>query len=99
MAFPIPLAWRNLMHRKTRALVALSGVSFSVLLIFMQLGFYFAVLNAATGIYQAMTADIFLTSPNYVFLGRTGTLPRERLYQAAGIAGIRAVTGVYADIG
>ena len=38
-----PLAWLNLLHNRARTAVALAGVSFSVLLIFMQLGFLGAV--------------------------------------------------------
>jgi putative ABC transport system permease protein len=93
-----PIAWRNVTHRKVRSFVALSGVSFSVLLVFMQLGFYFAVLASSTAVYRALDADIFLTSPLYVYLGRTGTIPRERLYQAEGIPGVRDVAPFYADI-
>jgi putative ABC transport system permease protein len=93
-----PFAWRNVTHRKVRSFVALSGVSFSVLLVFMQLGFYFAVLMSSTAVYRALDADIFLMSPQYVYLGRTGTMPRQRLYQAEGIPGVRDVTPLYADV-
>ena len=93
-----PFAWRNLTHRKVRAVVALSGVCFSVLLVFMQAGFHAAVLAAATAVYRKMDADIFLISPVYVFLGRTGTIPRERLLQARSIAGVESVTEFFADI-
>src|SRR6185503_11426869 len=84
-----PFAWRNVTHRKIRSFVALAGVSGSVLLIFMQLGFYFAVLDSVTGVLRSIKADIFLISPHYVLLGRTGTIPRERLYQARGVEGVR----------
>jgi putative ABC transport system permease protein len=92
-----PIAWRNLTHRKTRAAVALCGICFSVLLVFMQAGFHAAVLSSATAVYRAMDADIFITSPLYVFLGRTGTIPRQRLFQVQGAAGVRAVTSFFAD--
>ncbi|NJL11398.1 MAG: DevC protein, partial [Calothrix sp. SM1_7_51] len=39
----IPLAWLNLVHEKTRFLVAIAGVSFAVLLVFMNLGFFGAL--------------------------------------------------------
>jgi putative ABC transport system permease protein len=92
-----PLAWRNLTHRRVRALVALSGVCFSVLLVFMQIGFYSAVITSAAAVYRRMDADIFLISPTYVFLGRTGTIPRQRLYQAAGVSGVRQIAPFYID--
>ena len=97
MARRTPFAWRNLTHRKVRALVALSGVCFSVLLVFMQIGFYSAVITAASAVYRRMDADIFLTSPTYVFLGRTGSIPRERLFQAQGVNGVRGIAPFYVD--
>ena len=93
-----PFAWRNITHRKVRSLVALSGVSFSVLLIFMQVGFYFAVLESATAVYRAMDADVFLVSPLYVFIGHAAVIPRERLYQAAGVDGVKDAVPFYTDI-
>ena len=35
-----PLAWKNVTHNKFRAAASLAGVSFAILLIFMQLGFF-----------------------------------------------------------
>ena len=93
-----PFAWRNLTHRKVRALVALTGVSFSVLLMFMQVGFYDAILASATAPYRTMNGDIFLTSPLYVYLGRTGSIPRQRLFQVEGVAGVRTADAFFADI-
>ncbi|MFM6629154.1 MAG: ABC transporter, partial [Microcystis panniformis] len=34
----IPTAWLQLAHKKTRLIVALSGIIFSTVIIFMQLG-------------------------------------------------------------
>ncbi|MEO0356655.1 MAG: DevC protein, partial [Cyanobacteria bacterium P01_A01_bin.3] len=34
-----PIAWLNLVHERSRLLVAIAGVSFAVLLVFMNLGF------------------------------------------------------------
>ncbi len=92
-----PIAWRNLTHRKVRALVALAGVCSSVLLVFMQIGFYSAVITSATAIYRRMDADVFLTSPLYVYLSRTGTIPRARLFQARGVEGVRGSAPFYVD--
>ena len=60
-----PLACLNLLHGKTRTLVAIAGVSFSVLLIFMQLGFLGSVRQTATAIYDALEFDIMIRSPGY----------------------------------
>jgi putative ABC transport system permease protein len=62
----------------------------------MQLGFYSSLLLSATALYRASDADIFLISPQYVFFGRTGTLPRQRLYQSLEASGVHDVAPLYA---
>ena len=59
-----PLALRNLVHGKTRTLVALGGVCFAVTLLFMQLGFFASVPLTAMLTYDALDFDILLVSPN-----------------------------------
>jgi putative ABC transport system permease protein len=78
-------------------LVALAGVCFSVLLVFMQIGFYSAVITSATAVYRRMDADVFLTSPVYLYLGRTGTIPRARLVQARAVEGVQGSAPFYVD--
>ena len=94
---PIPLAWYNLRHQRSRLLVAVAGVSFAVLLIFMNLGFLGALVNTTTNFYDRFNADIFLLSPQSLEISTTKTFPRERLYQAAGIAGVKQAMPLYAD--
>jgi putative ABC transport system permease protein len=67
------------------------------LLVFSQFGFYFAVLASSTAIYRAMDGDIFLTSPLYVQLAEARTIPRQRLYQAASIEGVRDAAPFYVE--
>ena len=93
----IPLAWHNLLHERTRLLVAIAGVSFAVLLIFMNLGFLGALITTATNVYSQFNAEIFLISPQSLEISSTKPFPIERLYQAAGIAGIEETMPLYAD--
>ena len=44
----IPVAWLQLKRERVRTLVAIAGVTVAVVLIFVQLGFYTAVVNTAT---------------------------------------------------
>lgn len=39
MSATTPVAWLQLIHRKTRLLVTITGVTFAVMLMFIQLGF------------------------------------------------------------
>ncbi|NJM99014.1 MAG: DevC protein, partial [Phormidesmis sp. RL_2_1] len=59
----ISVAWLNLLHERTRLLVAIAGVAFAVLLMFMNLGFLGALVKTTTNFYRSFNADIFLSSP------------------------------------
>lgn len=93
----IPLAWYNLLNDRTRLTVAIAGVGFAVLLIFMNLGFLGALINTATNFYEKFNAELFLMSPQSLEISTTTAFPRERLYQAAGIEGVERTMPLYAE--
>ena len=90
-----PLAWRNIVHAKVRSLVALAGISFAILLIFMQLGFHSAARNSAMLVYNGLDFDLLITSPQYMFLSRPRELPLDRLEQLRAIPGVDKVTPIW----
>ncbi|MDB9528098.1 ABC transporter permease DevC [Oscillatoria sp. CS-180] len=92
-----PLALLNLLHERTRLVVAIAGVAFAVLLIFMNLGFQGALLQTAVNFYERIDADIFLTSPQSLEISTTKAFPRTRLYQVAGIEGVERVMPLYME--
>jgi len=93
----IPLAWYNLRHERSRLLVAIAGVAFAVLLMFMNLGFLGALINTTTNFYDQFNGDIFLVSPQSLEISSTKAFPRQRLYQAAGIEGVQRAMPLYAE--
>jgi putative ABC transport system permease protein len=93
----ILLAWSNLRHERTRLLVAIAGVAFAVILIFMNLGFMGALIQTNVNFYKQFNGDLFLMSPQSLEISTTEPFPRERLYQAAGIEGIARVMPLYSD--
>jgi putative ABC transport system permease protein len=90
-----PIAWLNLWHDRVRLGVAIAGVAFADMLIFMNLGFLGSVAETATMMYDKIDADIYLTSPRSLALNSSYSLPRERIYQVAGIAGVERVMPLY----
>ena len=90
-----PLAFLNLMHERTRLIVAIAGVAFAVLLVFMNLGFLGSLALTASQIYTRMNAQIFLISPQTLEISTSEPFPRERLYQVAGIEGVQRVMPLY----
>ncbi|QEG35247.1 FtsX-like permease family protein [Bythopirellula goksoeyrii] len=80
-----PLAWKNLVHNKVRTTIGVAGVSFAVILIFMQLGFLGGIIHTATQIYDALEFDLMLRSPAYLHLTEARSFPRSRVFQAASL--------------
>ncbi|WDD36757.1 ABC transporter permease DevC (plasmid) [Nostoc sp. UHCC 0926] len=89
-----PLAWAQLSHQKTRLAVAMGGIAFANVLIFMQLGFRTLFTEGATTLPASLKGDLFLLNPSTQFLGANG-FDRIRLYQAAGIKGVASTIPVY----
>ncbi|MEM9119991.1 MAG: ABC transporter permease DevC [Cyanobacteria bacterium P01_F01_bin.56] len=92
-----PLALLNLLHERTRLIVAIAGVAFAVLLIFMNLGFQGALLTSTVTFYEQLDADIFLTSPQSLEISSTKAFPRTRLNQIAGLEGVERVMPLYLE--
>lgn len=95
----IPLAWLQLIREKTRLLVAISGISFAVVLMFMQLGFLNALFASAVGMHSSLQGEIVLISPRSVALIAMKPFSDRQLYQALGFAGVESVTPIYVEPG
>ncbi|MDX2232450.1 MAG: ABC transporter permease DevC [Leptolyngbyaceae cyanobacterium bins.349] len=90
-----PLGWLQLSHEKGRLLVALAGIAFADVLMFMQLGFQAALYDSNTSVSRAMSADIFLFSPKALNLQNMSTFSRRRLLQARDVPGVKTATALY----
>ncbi|MEH2319732.1 ABC transporter permease DevC [Nostoc sp.] len=95
MIFKIPLAWLQLAQQKVRLLVAVAGIGFIVLLMFVQLGFQDALYSSATAVHQNLKGDLFLVSSQYKSLTSNQSFSRTRLYQALGFDGVESVSPMY----
>jgi putative ABC transport system permease protein len=96
LPFDTPLAWSQLSHQKIRLMVAMGGIAFANILMFMQLGFRALFTEGVTLIADRLQGDLFLVSKETDYLG-SGNFPRVHLYQAAAIEGIAKVRPVYID--
>jgi putative ABC transport system permease protein len=93
-----PLAWLNLVHSKVRTALAIAGVGFAVVLIFMQLGFLGAAEYSAMMVFDAFDFDVLIRSRHYQHLIASWTFPRERLNEAKSLSGVDRVTPVYVGV-
>jgi putative ABC transport system permease protein len=93
-----PLAWAQLSHQKVRTGVAMGGIAFANVLIFMQLGFLELFNGGTLLLPKHLQGDLFLMNPNSKFIGAI-TFNRTRLYQAAAFDGIVAAEPLYVKFG
>lgn len=90
-----PIGWFQLRRNKARFFVALGGIAFADLLMFMQLGVLGAALDTSALLNNLLQADIVLISPEARDIQNSATIPRSRLYQAEGQPGIASGTAMY----
>lgn len=91
---PVGLAWLQLRRERVRLGVALVGVAFAVVLMFMQLGFMDALFRSAVALHHRLAADVVLVHPHYDVLGKPTAFPRRRLQQALAADGVVSATGL-----
>jgi putative ABC transport system permease protein len=90
----IPLAWLLLSRQPARLAVALAGIAFAGILMFMQLGFRDGLFDASVTVHKLFDADLVLISPRTMSsIGMAG-FPRRRLVQAMADPAVRGITPV-----
>lgn len=93
----IPLAWLQLTREKPRMIVAMAGIAFSNILMFMQLGFEGALYDSAARLHSTLKADLIMISPRSKSLAYMRQFSSRRLYQALGVDGVDSVSPLYID--
>lgn len=89
------LAWRILTHDKGRTALALVGIFMAMLLVFIQLGLFFAVPQGGMLLYDNMRFDLLLVSDRYAYQAQPGAFSASRLAAARGSPDVAAATPLY----
>jgi len=89
------LAWSQLIYKKIRLGIALAGIAFADILVFIQLGFQSALLTSAVILHKQIKGDIFLLSTRTEALISMESFSRRRLYQTLGTEGVKDVHPLY----
>ena len=95
MSRRVPLAWLQLRREKLRLVAAMAGVTFGVVLIFVQLGFQQALFDSSVRYHTSLDYDIAIVSPKTDFIVQPVSFPRARLFQLPSFEEVRSVTPVY----
>ncbi|HBL12703.1 MAG TPA: ABC transporter [Cyanobacteria bacterium UBA11162] len=99
MILKIPLPWLQLTYKKMRFFVALMGIGFAVMLMFLQLGLRDALFDSAVRLHKSLECDIILLSPLSTASIAMQSFSQRYLYQALGFEGVESVSPVYVDFG
>jgi putative ABC transport system permease protein len=94
-----PLAWAQLSHQKVRTGIAMGGIAFANVLIFMQLGFVNLFAGGAILLPKHIQGDLFVTNSDAKLIDPFSTFDRTRLYQAAAFDGIVFAEPLYLKYG
>lgn len=93
----IPLAWLQLTRERTRLLVALAGIAFADILIFMQLGFQDSLYYSNVRFHASLQGDVVLISNQSSSLISMKNFSQRRLYQALNFKEVESVHPIYID--
>ncbi len=92
-----PLAWKNMTHDYRRLLIALSGVTFAVVLMFMERGFQNALFDSTVELVKHFDADIIINCKSRYSLSSSGRFPTNQLILARGCNGVASAYPVFLE--
>jgi putative ABC transport system permease protein len=83
-----PLARRNLFHDKIRLAVTLTGITFAVVLVVVELGLFLGFTTTTSGLIDHSHADLWIASRHIPYIEQGVPFSERKLYQ------VRATPGV-----
>ncbi|BAZ50467.1 DevC protein [Nostoc sp. NIES-4103] len=97
MSSKIPLSWLQLTREKTRLAVALAGIAFADILMFMQLGFRDALYYSNVRLHSSLQGDIVLINTQSNAVLAMKSFSQRRLYKALDLQSVQSVHPIYLD--
>ena len=97
--FAARLAWRQLVHDRSKLIAATLGVLFACVLVFMQLGFKDSLETSAASAPMKMKGDIFLMHKQTEAMWRPVQFNRSILMRALGNPNVESVAPMYISLG
>jgi putative ABC transport system permease protein len=93
----IPLSWLQLTREKTRLAVALAGIAFADILMFMQLGFRDALYYSNVRLHSSLIGEIVLINSQSNAVLAMKSFSQRRLYKALELPIVKSVHPIYLD--
>lgn len=88
MSYPVAIARKNLFHDRVRFTITLVGISFSVVLILVQVGIYLGMMYNTSSIIEHTDADLWITARNNRNFDFSMPFPEHRENQARAVPGV-----------
>lgn len=89
-----PLAWKNLTTDWRKLVLACAGVAFAVVLMFMENGFRYALLDSPVQFVEMLDCDLIATSRTRYALPAEQTFPQRLMDRASGDRDVAATTSL-----
>lgn len=82
------LAWKNLIHDRTRLLVTLVGIVFALVLIIVQFGLFLGFLDTSANVVEKSGADLWVSAPGIPHVNGGTAFKESKRYQALSVPGV-----------
>ncbi|MGB6296322.1 MAG: ABC transporter permease DevC [Rivularia sp. (in: cyanobacteria)] len=93
----LPLAWLQLKREASRLAVALAGIAFADILMFMQLGFRDSLYYSNVRFHNSLQGEIVLVNSQTSAILSMKRFSQKRLYQALDLKDVQSVDPIYVD--
>lgn len=94
-----PIARRNLFHDKVRLVVTLTGITFAVVLMVVELGLFIGFSTTTTGLIDHSGADLWITTKHTPYIEQGGIFSERKLYQVRATPGVASAEKYIARFG
>jgi putative ABC transport system permease protein len=91
----IHIGIKLLLHNKIRLLLSILGIAFSVVIMFMQLGFFNGVNDSQARIAGLLNADLVVLSKKRKTLNKVSAMPRTAVNHLGSLDGVEKATPIY----
>lgn len=93
----IDLAWKSLLHDRTRFAITVAGVAFSVTLVLVQVGLFAGMLGNATVTIEKANADLWVTPRNAPNVDFASAFPETYVTRVRSVPGVRRADNLIVD--
>lgn len=93
----VTLAWLNLVHDRRRLVVSMAGVAFAVVLMAMELGFRFALLDSMVELIRLLDTDLVIVSSSKTTLASSAPFNGRVIDDARAFGGVVEACPLYIE--